>query len=317
MKMASEDLVVVEAEHMTNLNEDIASLRNRVAIALERSRIDEGVPSETDVMEVMTPTVNGTTNSDVTLIDPEIFDIIAEEDRLIRIIRRIQNQRNRACYQNILEFARRENKNRDMEVCKQLIKNLMEKNLITNNGKNDTSESFKIVEKNVEKINVPKSAATKMDIKITESNEKIAFSEEKDTLNGLGSYINERFHHNVLINLIKKEVDVAVSKINTKAESLVNNNSYIKDIMVFQTKEIENLRNQLANIKNGNDIHNENPMKDLITAQNKNIEFLRDELASKDKIIQMLLQEKDSNRSTREKCNKDTIIENREVSEKF
>ena len=125
--MASEDLVVVEAEHMTTLNENIAALRNRVTIALKRSRIDEGAPSETDVTEVMTPTVNGIANNDVILIDPEIFDIISEEDRLIRIIRRIQNQRNGACYQNILEFARRENKNIDMEVCKQLITNLMEK----------------------------------------------------------------------------------------------------------------------------------------------------------------------------------------------
>ena len=58
-------------------------------------------------------------------------------------------------------------------------------------------------------------------------------------------------------------------------------------------------------------------MKDLITAQNKSIEFLRDELASKDKIIQMLLQEKDSNKSSKEKCNKDTIIGNNEVSEKL
>ena len=112
-------------------------------------------------------------------------------------------------------------------------------------------------------------------------------------------------------------MDAAVSKINTKAESVINNSSYIKDIMVLQTKEIENLRNQLANMKNGIDIHNEIPMKDLITAQNKNIEFLRDELAFKDKIIQMLLQEKDSNRSTKEKCNKDTIIENREFLEKL
>ena len=120
--MASEDLVVVKAENMNTLNEDIAALRNRVTIALERRRIDEGAPSETDVTEVMTPTVNGIANNDVTLIDPEIFDIISEEDRLIRIIRRIQNQRIRACYQNIVEFARRENKNIDMEVCKQLIK---------------------------------------------------------------------------------------------------------------------------------------------------------------------------------------------------
>ena len=84
-------------------------------------------------------------------------------------------------------------------------------------------------------------------------------------------------------------MDVAVSKINTKAESSVNNNSYIKDIIVFQTKAIENIRNQLANIKNGNDTHNENPMKDLITAQNKSIEFLRDELASTDKIYEKLM----------------------------
>ena len=95
----------------------------------------------------MIDTVTGIKDSDVILNDPEIFDIKSEEDRLIRNIRRIPNQRNRACYQNILEFARRENKNVDMEVCKQLIKYLLEKNLIINKGKNHTSESFKIVEK--------------------------------------------------------------------------------------------------------------------------------------------------------------------------
>ena len=36
-------------------------------------------------------------------------DVIQEENRILRIIKRIQHQRNRAGDQNILEFARREN----------------------------------------------------------------------------------------------------------------------------------------------------------------------------------------------------------------
>ena len=57
-------------------------------------------------------------------------------------------ERNRAGYENILEFARRENNNIDMEMCKKLINNLIAKNMVINKGKNGNYESFKIVEKN-------------------------------------------------------------------------------------------------------------------------------------------------------------------------
>ena len=51
-----------------------------------------------------------------------------EEKRFLRIIKKIQNQRNRACYQNLLEFVGRENKNINMDICKAIVDNLVEKN---------------------------------------------------------------------------------------------------------------------------------------------------------------------------------------------
>ena len=47
-----------------------------------------------------------------------------EEKRVLRIIKRIENQRNRACYQNVLEFARRESNKIDMDICKFIILDL-------------------------------------------------------------------------------------------------------------------------------------------------------------------------------------------------
>ena len=44
-----------------------------------------------------------------------------EEKRFLRIIKKIQNQRNRVCFQNILEFAGQENKDINMETCKAII----------------------------------------------------------------------------------------------------------------------------------------------------------------------------------------------------
>ena len=131
--------------------------------------------------------------------------------------------------------------------------------------------------------------------------EKISSVTEVDsTLNALGDFIDDKFY-DVLINLIKKEVENAVNNI-SKVDF---NNSYHKDIMDFQTKEIGNLRTQLANAKShkdnylkeiDNDMLNyhKDTLKDLIETQKKDIEFLRNELLSKDKIIQMLLQEKDN-----------------------
>ena len=76
--------------------------------------------------------------------------------------------------------------------------------------------------------------------------------------------------------------------------------------MDFQTKEIDNSRIKLANAnsQNGNYLkefdnellhyHKDNTSKDVIETQKKDIEFLRNEVLSKDKIILMVIQEKDN-----------------------
>ena len=137
--------------------------------------------------------------------------------------------------------------------------------------------------------------------KVLTKEEKISTVTEVDsTLNALGDFIDDKFY-DVLINLIKKEVGNAVNNI-SKVDF---NNSYHQDIMDFQTKEIDNLRTQLANDKShkenylkeiDNDMLNyhKDTLKYLFETQKKDIEFLRNELLSKDKIIQMLLQEKDN-----------------------
>ena len=186
-----------------------------------------------------------------------------------------------------------------MGICKKLINNLISKDMVINEGKNG-NESFKILEKNDD---VAKSAVV-----ITEESKKVLTKEEKistvtevdSTLNALGDFIDDKFY-DVLINLIKKEVENAVNNI-SKVDF---DNSYHKDTMDFQTKEIDNLRSQLANAKShkenylkeiDNDMLNyhKDTLKDLIETQKKDIEFLRNELLAKDKIIQMLLQEKDN-----------------------
>ena len=74
-----------------------------------------------------------------------VVDMADEAKRFLRIIKKIQNQRNRACYQNLLEFAGRENKNINMDICKAIVDNLVEKKLVVNKGKIGQGESFKIV----------------------------------------------------------------------------------------------------------------------------------------------------------------------------
>ena len=54
----------------------------------------------------------------------EEMNIEEEEKRIIRIKKRIKNNRNRACDQNILEFANRENNNLNMD-SKVLLNNLI------------------------------------------------------------------------------------------------------------------------------------------------------------------------------------------------
>ena len=63
---------------------------------------------------------------------------------ILRVIKKIQVQRNRACYQNVLDFAKRDIKSLDMDSCKKAIDCLSFSNKIINVGKGG-NESFKVV----------------------------------------------------------------------------------------------------------------------------------------------------------------------------
>ena len=319
--MATKYPAVPDVDKVTTLSEDITNLKNKVTHILESSftvhdfmkdLVEEGetrtgmgdATGQKDGEEGASIEIINITNdfpNDTSYVEKDLqnAEMVLEENRLLRIIKRIQLQRNRAGYQNILEFARRENNNLDMGICKKIINNLISKDMVTNKGKNG-NESFKILEKN--------DGTAKSAVVITDESKKVLTKDEKlstvteadSTLNALGDFIDDKFY-DVLINLIKKEVEIAINNI-SKVDS---NNSYHKDIMDFQTKEMDNLRSQLANAKShkenylkeiDNDMLNyhKDTLKNLIETQKKDIEFLRNEILSKDKIIQMLLQEKDN-----------------------
>ena len=118
----------------------------------------------------------------------EELDIEENEKRIIRIIRRINNDRNRACYQNILAFAKREDKDLEMEDIRVNIDNLIEQNIVVNIKKdNPDMESFKLVKSVTE------------DISLIETQKSIS-----DLDNENRGFINDEFNETIL-NKIKEE----------------------------------------------------------------------------------------------------------------
>ena len=148
-----------------------------------------------------------------------------EEKRFLRIIKKIQNQRNRACYQNLLEFAGRENKNINMDICKAIVDNLVEKKLVVNKGKIGQGETFKIVNQICKEKDPPWD-----DTKPTES------------IEDLFNFFDDKFLV-ALTNMIQNEV----KQTNARASdnSIVNEsnkisleNNYLKETIDSQNKEI-------------------------------------------------------------------------------
>ena len=128
------------------------------------------------------------------------MNIEEEGKRVIRIIKRIKSDRNRACYKNILSLAKRENKDLDNEHIKEIVNNLLERNIITNINKDKPDmESFKLVStENMETEN--------------DKNNKIGNENTQST----EQYITDKFYE-TLTNKIKQEVKNAI-----KAETLSN-----------------------------------------------------------------------------------------------
>ena len=266
--------------------------------------------------------------------DTKIFHKVTNADRIIRIINKIKDKRNRANYSSIFDKVHKENPNINMATTKQIIHNLIQQNIIVDISRSDNEESFKMVEvKNITHLNnnknktntldtntnikntVNKSTVNKINsIKDSDINKINDLNANKtdynnDSLNDIGDYINDKFY-NVLQDMIKKEVSESIKNTIPNPDSIIkdsksindstiSNNKYSQDIMNFQMKEIERLRNQLnsqrdeilkeISVTNSNNLIHINQ---TIESQKKDIEFLRSQLVNKDKTIQLLISEK-------------------------
>ena len=170
------------------------------------------------------------------------INIEDDEKRIIRIIKRIKNKRNKACYQNILAFAKRKGKDITIERIKVAVENLIERCVITNINKGKTDmESIKFVgEDNLETLE---------NSEILEVN-----TEDNANLNSLEHFINNKFY-GTLVNKIQDEVKNAV-------------NANMNSINVV-SPETENEVNNKCN-------------KNIVNVLIDQIEFLKSELKSKD-----------------------------------
>ena len=80
---------------------------------------------------------NGDDNANGIVIDLDI-------NRILRIVKKIQDNRNRACYQNILTEI-------TMEIYRPIIDDLLERNVLININKDKTdNESFKLGDTHIE-----------------------------------------------------------------------------------------------------------------------------------------------------------------------
>ena len=187
-----------------------------------------------------------------------------EEKRILRIIRKIENQRGRACYQNVLEFARRENKTINMDIYKFIMLDLSKKNLIINKGKVGKPESFKIVKQTCEEKD------TTCEEKDTTSSEDLNASE---SLEDICKFFDDKFLLTIS-NMIKQEVNDALNN---------KKNNCACDVNV-----------------NENNIYLENKyLKESINTQQGEIMFLRNELLSRNKTIEMLIGDKNKTENSK------------------
>ena len=127
------------------------------------------------------------------------------DDDILSIIKKIKNDRNRACVQNIHTFINRRGINMEVEEVRKLTESLVERNVIIDKGKQD-KESFYVVDLIAEDEQI--------------NNEEKNDSEHVSSFNALHEFIEEKFH-TILNNKIKSEVKLALNE-------LINNDSIQK-----------------------------------------------------------------------------------------
>ena len=119
--------------------------------------------------------------------------------------------------------------------------------------KTNTLETNTNIKNTVNKSTVNKINSIK-DSDINKINDLNANKTDYNNDSHIGDYINDKFY-NVLQDMIKKEVSESIKNTIPNPDSIIkdsksindyiSNNKYSQDIMNFQMKEIERLRNQL------------------------------------------------------------------------
>ena len=196
-----------------------------------------------------------------------------------------------------------------MDSCKKTIDCLLFSNKIINVGKGG-NESFKVVGEE-ECVNNKDNILCNDTLNETNIifSSQVTQTSQENTLNELENYVNNKFFE-TLKDMISKEVkntvnDLTVSDNDAKTASckmndISNNPSDLKCVVEIQQDEIDYLRRQLAIINSQKEEYiknylikcdNNNDQTGLIeTLKNHNV-HLKQELLSKDKIINMLLED--------------------------
>jgi hypothetical protein len=205
------------------------------------------------------------------------------EGRIVQVIERIRKSRSRPCFQNILEFLNRGSTDiLEMNELKQICNEMIQRNIIYKKSRRG-KESFYVFDTAKE---------TAINESLTTETLSTGDNIDLDKLGETEIHVNEQFHNN-LINIIKQEV---------KNEFKLLNDNVLSDISAHTVKlnKHEFTANDSKVIREDNKI--------LIDSLNSEIQFLRNEMASKDRIIEMLIKDRDSqfNRSIENKTNDTT-----------
>ena len=189
-------------------------------------------------------------------------------DRVLKVIRKIKSNRNRAGYQNIQSFHNRTEPKLSMPQLKETLQDLVEKGIIVMKLK-DEVESFHIVEDITE---------------ATDSQSKEQHGD--DSVEHLMNYLDEAFN-TVLIDRIKNDimcdVDEKIKQLNINELNHVstpNINKRDSDTIGPLHDEIRHLKNELK-ISDIREINYD----EQINALRNEITFLKSEIQSKNSII--------------------------------
>ena len=194
------------------------------------------------------------------------------EKRICNSIATIRKRRNRAGFQNILEFFNRECPKLEMKQFKDIMISMEKKNLIINKGRSDL-ESFYIMQDDLD-------ASIEDNCSIPNGVDIPNYSECKQTLE---NFLDDQFE-TVLTNKIKDEVksqmDILVNKLNiaNSLSAIKNEHSDANDLLIKTLKdEISFLRSQ---------IKSKDELIRNFTERSNDIICLRSEIREKDDLLE-------------------------------